>query len=158
MYINFISIVISLLMTFSQDYKKIVTKEPTISPIGQNITRNIKFRSENSTSLSIDFPVKLIPASNKSTLPMVFFVSGDGGWNNFNKMICDAFSAKGMPVVWLNSQKYFWNSKTPEETALEVSNSITKYLQVCEKKYLYWLGILLGLALRHLLLRGCLSL
>jgi len=99
---------------------------------------------EKIANLSGDFPVKLIPTSTKSKLPMVFFISGDGGWNKFNILMCETFSEKGMPVVWLNSQKYFWNAKTPEETTLEVSKAITRYLQVCEKEKFILVGYSFG--------------
>jgi type IV secretory pathway VirJ component len=67
-----------------------------------------------------EMPLKVIESSIESTLPMVVYISGDGGWNTFSESLCNYFSKKGFPVVVLNARKYFWDRKTPEETAADL--------------------------------------
>ncbi len=56
-----------------------------------------------------------------------YLVSGDGGWNNFDNTFCEDLSKKGIPVVGLDSKKFFWKAKTPEETTLALQQVIEIY-------------------------------
>ena len=67
-----------------------------------------------------EMPLKVIENSIESTLPMVVYISGDGGWNTFSDSLCNYLSKKGFPVVVLNARKYFWDRKTPEEAAADL--------------------------------------
>ncbi len=67
-----------------------------------------------------EMPLKVIENSRESTLPMVVYISGDGGWNTFSDSLCNYLSKKGFPVVILNAKKYFWDRKTPEETVTDL--------------------------------------
>jgi len=67
-----------------------------------------------------EMPLKVIESSIESTLPMVVYISGDGGWNTFSDSLCNYLSKKGFPVVVLNARKYFWDRKTPEEAAADL--------------------------------------
>lgn len=84
--------------------------------------------ADGSDLYSDELPVKLIPATKKSNLPMFFIISGDGGWTSFDQSIAEALAAKGIPVVGLDAQKYFWSAKTPEKTAEELSKAISHYM------------------------------
>ncbi len=78
-------------------------------------------------SLVADLPLKVLPTSIESDLPMFVFISGDGGWNTFNESLCDYLNRKGIPVVALDSRKYFWSSKTPEEVTDDMVSVIEAY-------------------------------
>jgi len=67
-----------------------------------------------------EMPLKVIESSIESTLPMVVYISGDGGWSTFSDSLCNYLSKKGFPVVVLNARKYFWDRKTPEEAAADL--------------------------------------
>ena len=72
-------------------------------------------------------PLKVIESPIESTLPMVVYISGDGGWNTFSDSLCNYLSKKGFPVVILNAKKYFWDRKTPEETVTDLVTIIEAY-------------------------------
>lgn len=80
-----------------------------------------------------DLPLLVLPATVESTLPMFVFVSGDGGWNTFNESLCKYVTDKGLSVVALNSQKYFWGSRTPEETAEDMATVVEFYQKLWRK-------------------------
>ena len=42
-------------------------------------------------------------------------ISGDGGWAGLDRDIARAFVARGIPVVGLDSLRYFWHARTPEQ-------------------------------------------
>lgn len=63
----------------------------------------------------------------------VIFVSGDGGWTSFNNSLGESLASHVMPVVGLASQKYFWNLKSPDESADEVAEIVKNYMQQWNK-------------------------
>ena len=67
-------------------------------------------------------PLKVFKSSAVTALPMVIFISGDGGLNSFSESLCLSLSQKGVPVVVLDAKKYFWDSRTPEETTSDISH------------------------------------
>ncbi|SDC93272.1 AcvB/VirJ family lysyl-phosphatidylglycerol hydrolase [Williamwhitmania taraxaci] len=95
----------------------------------QKNSQNALLQSQHLTPLPADLPLTLIPTAKKDSLPMVFLISGDGGWTSFDHSLGEAFAEKGMPVVGLDAQKYFWNAKTPEEATLELSKAIRHYME-----------------------------
>ena len=74
-----------------------------------------------------EMPLKVIESSIESTLPMVVYISGDGGWSTFSDSLCNYLSKKGFPVVILNAKKYFWERKTPEETVTDLVTIVETY-------------------------------
>ena len=93
---------------------------------------------------SDDLPLKLIPATKKSNLPVFFMISGDGGWTSFDQSFAEALAAKGVPVVGLDAQKYFWSAKTPEKTAEELSKAISHYMAQLNKDKVVLVGYSFG--------------
>lgn len=72
-------------------------------------------------------PVKALPSSD-TTKPLVFYITGDGGWTGFSDAFLESINKAGYPVLALNARKYFWKKKTPAATALELSQLINKYM------------------------------
>ncbi|HAH26126.1 MAG TPA: virulence factor [Prolixibacteraceae bacterium] len=111
----------------------------------QKNAQNTLLQSQNLDPLPIDLPIVLVPTSQTDdSKPMVFLVSGDGGWTNFDHSIAESLAEKGMPVVGLDAQKYFWNGKTPEVTALEVEKAVVHYLQQWKRKKFILVGYSFG--------------
>jgi len=80
-------------------------------------------------ALKSNLPLVLFPSNNKEKLPLAFFISGDGGWRSFDQTLCEKFVGKGMSVIGLNAQKYFWNEKQPKKVADEISEAILQYMK-----------------------------
>jgi type IV secretory pathway VirJ component len=74
-----------------------------------------------------DLPLTIVPAAMKTGLPMFFMISGDGGWTSFDQALAEALAARGIPVVGLDAQKYFWKAKTPDKVTEELSQVILSY-------------------------------
>ena len=91
-----------------------------------------------------DLPLALVPTSVKNDLPLVFFISGDGGWKSWNQNLSEELAKKGMPVVGLNAQKYFWNEKIPQKVAGELIIVIKQYMQTWNKSTFILLGYSFG--------------
>ena len=90
-----------------------------------------------------DFPVKEW-ASTSQDKPLVFYLSGDGGLNKFSNSLCDGINMKGYEVVELNSKSYFWDKKTPEQTAIDVNNYLIEKMAGRKNQQVIMIGYSFG--------------
>jgi type IV secretory pathway VirJ component len=58
---------------------------------------------------------------------MAVIYSGDGGWRDLDKTIGEILAREGMPVVGVDSLRYFWHERTPEEVAAHLAEMIRHY-------------------------------
>ena len=64
-----------------------------------------------------------------SEKPLVFYISGDGGLNDFSTGLCQNINTAGYQVSALNARTYFWGKKTPEQTTSDIAVYLAKQLQ-----------------------------
>lgn len=83
--------------------------------------------AQPSKALGEPLPLTVVSSAKKASLPFVFMISGDGGWTSFDQSLAEALATKGLYVLGLDAQKYFWKAKTPALAAAEVSQVILKY-------------------------------
>ena len=91
-----------------------------------------------------DLPLSIIPSPVKSNLPVAFFISGDGGWTSFDQSVCEKLAEKGIPVVGLDAQKYFWNEKQPKEVANDIVPAIAHYMKLWNRQSFTLVGYSFG--------------
>ena len=89
-------------------------------------------------------PLKVISALKKTNLPLFFMISGDGGWTSFDQSLAEALAKKGIPVVGLDAQKYFWTKKTPDVVAAELGKVMGQYMEQLGKEEVVLLGFSFG--------------
>lgn len=77
-----------------------------------------------SIAQSTDFEIK--EWTNSTDKPLLFYISGDGGFNSFSTELCQSLQKEGYYVIALNAKTYFWKKKTPAETATAIENYIQK--------------------------------
>lgn len=58
---------------------------------------------------------------------MAIMLSGDGGWRDLDKTVAGILQSKGVPTVGLDSLRWFWTARTPEETGRELARLIDIY-------------------------------
>ena len=98
-------------------------------------------KSQNISSL----PVVPYTANNYAAQkPLVIYISGDGGENSFSKSLVKQIAAKGYPVVFFNSLKYFWSKKTPEQCAADVEKVIQYYRAQWKVQHVMIIGYSFG--------------
>ena len=73
-----------------------------------------------------DLPVIEMPVTGAGTR-MVVLLSGDGGWAAIDKGIANALVGQNVPVVGLDSLRYFWSARTPEGLATDLDRVIRYY-------------------------------
>lgn len=90
-----------------------------------------------------DLPVVEEPA-DKGSPPnepyLAIFWSGDGGWAGIDKEVSDALNAKGIPVVGVDSLRYFWTARTPEGIARDIEQIAAHYLRAWNKQKVILIG------------------
>ena len=89
-----------------------------------------------------DLPVIEVPARDGTAPSDAFAVlmSGDGGWAGLDQDIAAALSQKGIPVVGLDSLRYYWTARTPDGLAEDTDRMIRYYLTHFGKKRALLIG------------------
>ncbi|SFD50442.1 AcvB/VirJ family lysyl-phosphatidylglycerol hydrolase [Flavobacterium phragmitis] len=127
---------------FIEAYKEVLS---TPNYAKQQSQQNSLLKEQHLTPLSFEMPLTLIPTKNKNEdLPVAFLISGDGGWTSFDQSFGEALAEKGIPVIALDAQKYFWNAKTPLETANAIAKATEHYMQQWNKKTFVLVGYSFG--------------
>jgi type IV secretory pathway VirJ component len=67
-------------------------------------------------------------------------MSGDGGWAGLDQDVAAALSAKGIPVVGLDSLRYYWTARTPDGLAADTDRMIRYYLAHFAKQRVLLIG------------------
>src|SRR5208283_1674947 len=122
-------------------YRKILQEQDYTSKV---TAENKILQAQKPEPYNSDMPLTLHPTLTKKNLPLAFFISGDGGWTNFDQAVCENLSEKGMPVIGLDAQKYFWNEKQPKETADDIAKAINHYLEQWNKTSFVLVGYSFG--------------
>jgi len=89
-----------------------------------------------------DLPVIEVAAqpNNAGSDAFAIIMSGDGGWAGLDQDVAAALSAKGIPVVGLDSLRYYWTARTPQSVAADTDRMIRYYLAHFDKKRVLLIG------------------
>jgi type IV secretory pathway VirJ component len=90
-----------------------------------------------------DLPVKDWSTSSQDK-PLIFYLSGDGGFNKFSNSLCEGINKKGYDLIELNSRSYFWGKKTPEQTTIDLSNYLIKKIAGRKNQQVVMIGYSFG--------------
>ncbi|AZR23632.1 virulence factor [Xanthomonas vasicola] len=94
-----------------------------------------------------DLPVVELPAKpdgDSDDDTFVIFVSGDGGWAGLDEEVADALAAQGIPVVGLDSLRYFWTERTPQGFADDLDRIARIYAQRWDRQRVVLIGFSQG--------------
>lgn len=87
-----------------------------------------------------DLPLVELRAKHDTTDYFALILTGDGGWASIDRQIGEYFASQGIPVVGLNSLKYFWSRKTPDQSAVDLGRIMKHYLQTWKKSGMVLVG------------------
>lgn len=85
-----------------------------------------------------------LPVGSAAPKRMAVMLSGDGGWAAIDRKIAAGFVRRGIPVVGLDSLRYFWHERTPEDTARDVGAVIAHYAAAWHCQQVDLLGFSFG--------------
>ena len=72
------------------------------------------------------------------------FVSGDGGWAGLDKQVAGALAQSGIPVVGVDSLRYFWQERTPQGFASDLDRIMRVYTQRWKRSRVLLIGFSQG--------------
>jgi type IV secretory pathway VirJ component len=89
-----------------------------------------------------DLPIIESPAAPRTLASdrLAIMLSGDGGWAGLDKDIAAALNAAGVPVVGLDSLRYFWTARTPDGIAADLDRMIGYYTAAWHKPKVILIG------------------
>ncbi|MFJ4144319.1 virulence factor family protein [Pseudomonas sp. NPDC089734] len=88
--------------------------------------RHLLLGENDSGGLGI--PVVEVPSSQPSDT-VTLFMSGDGGWRDLDKVVAGDMAKMGYPVVGIDVLRYYWERKSPEQTAVDLTDLMNHYRQ-----------------------------
>src|SRR5882672_8501148 len=75
-----------------------------------------------------DLPVYEVPAGERQGDRVAILLTGDGGWAGLDQDLSAELAGKGISVAALSSVRYFWQTRTPEQSATDVTRLIDHFL------------------------------
>ncbi|MCI9867013.1 virulence factor family protein [Rhizobium skierniewicense] len=75
---------------------------------------------------------------------MAIIYSGDGGWRDLDKDIGSFLQQDGVPTIGVDSLRYFWSEKKPEEIASDMKRIIDTYRKEWKVKNVMLIGYSFG--------------
>jgi type IV secretory pathway VirJ component len=76
----------------------------------------------------LKMPVVEVPATQHNDT-VTLFLSGDGGWRDLDKDVAEDMAKSGYPVVGIDTLRYYWQHKSPEESAEDLVELMQYYRQ-----------------------------
>ena len=118
---------------------------PQLMQVYNNITVEKEAYMPDESTKRLNLPLHTTTPTKEKTSPyMVVFISGDGGWTDFDQQMASAFALKGAPVIGLDALKYFWQKKSPEETTTDILRVIETYTEEWKKEKILLVGYSFG--------------
>src|SRR3546814_1194406 len=71
-------------------------------------------------------------------------LSCDGGWRDLDKTIGGILRKEGVPVIGIDSLRYFWNEKTPDDLARTLARVIDRYGEAWGRRRVVLVGYSFG--------------
>lgn len=100
--------------------------------------------ASNSELPLIEVPTSTSVGNPSPTESLAVLLTGDGGWAEIDKSLAKILAEKGVPTVAVDSLSYFWKTRTPEETASDIEETISEYLKKWNKKRVILIGYSFG--------------
>lgn len=89
-------------------------------------------------------PLVMVPARREGGEALAVILSGDGGWAGLDREVAGVLAAKGLPVVGLDSLRYFWTARTPDGAARDLERILRHYLAAWNRQEVLLIGYSLG--------------
>jgi type IV secretory pathway VirJ component len=113
---------------FMAAYRKLATSSPQAAPPPPSVPD------------VAGLPLIEVPATRGESDLLALLITGDGGWAGLDQDVAAALSARGVPVVALNSLKYYWSPHDAQQSAHDVDRIVNAYLAKWGKSRVVLLG------------------
>ncbi|MDE1996410.1 MAG: hypothetical protein KGI75_28185 [Rhizobiaceae bacterium] len=98
---------------------------------------------QHSDDALLDLPLHVMAAKpTRDTLAIIY--SGDGGWQELDTKVSAYLQKEGIPVIGLDSLRYFWTERTAAETAKDLGRIIDHYTRRFNVQHVILVGYSFG--------------
>ncbi|MGQ2968552.1 MAG: virulence factor family protein [Allorhizobium sp.] len=99
--------------------------------------------ASNAAETPLGLPLTILDAApSRDTMAVIY--SGDGGWRDLDSQVGTNLQGAGIPVVGVDSLRYFWSKKTPEQTSEDLATIIHTYEKRWRVKHVILIGYSFG--------------
>ncbi|TBU99559.1 virulence factor family protein [Phytopseudomonas dryadis] len=88
-------------------------------------------------------PVVEVAATQPGDTVSLFY-SGDGGWRDLDRAVAEQMAQRGYPVVGVDTLRYFWQRKSPEQAASDLSELMRQYREKWHARRFVLIGYSFG--------------
>lgn len=74
-----------------------------------------------------DLPLETVQAQGEFAQRIAIILTGDGGWAGLDVAVANQLAQRGIEVAALNTLKYFWETRTPDQAAAALTRIIGHY-------------------------------
>ncbi|HEY0275776.1 MAG TPA: AcvB/VirJ family lysyl-phosphatidylglycerol hydrolase [Paenirhodobacter sp.] len=92
----------------------------------------------------LDLPITEMAVPKPALDTMAIIYSGDGGWRDIDREVGEALQKAGVPVIGVDSLRYFWNERKPQEAADNLSRIMRHYQTEWGVKHVVLIGYSFG--------------
>jgi len=100
----------------------------TVPPVFSPVSREVA-----------DLPLVEVPTTKPGDT-FAIMVSGDGGWAGIDKAVAGSIANAGIPVIGVDSLRYFWTERTPESVARDLARIVHAYTARWQRKRVVLIG------------------
>lgn len=108
------------------------------------VAQNAERQGVSSGTELADLPLQEVAARGPQSAHMAVFWSGDGGWADLDKEVSGRLAARGVAVVGVNSLKYFWTRRSPDQIAKDIERIVGHYAPLLRRDKVALVGYSLG--------------
>lgn len=112
---------------------------PMLTQAYANLAKNTRPSLAPPPQQVADLPLIEVPTKQTGDTFALMF-SGDGGWAGLDKDVAASIAAGGIPVVGVDSLRYFWNERSPESLASDIARIVGTYTQRWQRKRVILIG------------------
>jgi type IV secretory pathway VirJ component len=123
-----------------------VVMPPAGAPLADRMASLLEgpLRAQQTASSPLgDLPLVEVPVQQPGRF-LAVIISGDGGWRDIDKQLASVLQDHGVPVVGLDSLRYFWTKRTPEGLAADLATIIDHYRQAWGRPEVILIGYSFG--------------
>lgn len=105
-----------------------ITPEETDDEAYATLSSHLTDLIDNEAASDNPFGLPLTVLDTKPTRDtMAVIYSGDGGWRDIDKQVGDVLQQQGVPVVGIDSLRYFWSERDPQATSDDLAKLMDYY-------------------------------
>ncbi|MFA7414638.1 MAG: AcvB/VirJ family lysyl-phosphatidylglycerol hydrolase [Rhizobium sp.] len=97
-----------------------------------------------STDDPLGLPLDILEVASPTHDTMAVVYSGDGGWRDLDREVAGYLQQQGVPVVGVDSLRYFWSEKSPQQTADDLAKIVRTYGRRWKVRHILLVGYSFG--------------